>query len=51
MDTGIFDAGNFTAESMKELDWKGLEVEDVADAVVYILSTPPHVQVTNTNSS
>lgn len=24
---------------------KGLKAEDVADAVVYILSTPPHVQV------
>lgn len=24
---------------------KGLEAEDVADAVVYVLSTPPHVQV------
>lgn len=24
---------------------KGLDSEDVADAVVYVLSTPPHVQV------
>lgn len=34
-------------DQLKEIfsKMKGLEAEDVTDAVVYVLSTPPHVQV------
>lgn len=28
-------------------EWPGLESEDVADSVIYVLSTPPRVQVRN----
>lgn len=32
-------------KAIDEFFSKGLKPEDVADAVVYALSTPPHVQV------
>ncbi|XP_060525371.1 farnesol dehydrogenase-like [Cylas formicarius] len=35
----------FTGKTAAEVGLPGLEAEDVADAVVYALSTPPHVNV------
>jgi NADP+-dependent farnesol dehydrogenase len=34
---------NFDPELLKQMPW--LESKDIADAVLYILGTPPHVQV------
>lgn len=36
-----------TEEQLKEVNGKMLQNEDVADAVLYVLSTPPSVQVRN----
>ncbi|KAJ3660775.1 hypothetical protein Zmor_005206 [Zophobas morio] len=43
--TEIFEANNssITAEQLQKMN--SLESEDIADSVLYVLSTPPHVQV------
>ncbi|KAJ3660776.1 hypothetical protein Zmor_005207 [Zophobas morio] len=43
--TDIFEANNsgITAEQLQKMN--SLESEDIADSVLYVLSTPPHVQV------
>jgi len=41
--SGYHDTLPSTLEYIKDISW--LQAEDVADAVVYVLSTPPHVQI------
>lgn len=49
MDTEIFSANGYAddkeaCEQLKQLPF--LKPKDIADAIVYVLSTPPHAMVT-----
>lgn len=46
MRTEFIEAAGIESEALKAFDdYPCLESKDVADATVYVLSTPPHVQV------
>lgn len=46
VESEIFEAAGFTDDLQKELRRSAtLEAEDIADAVIYVLSTPARVQV------
>lgn len=49
--TEIGRSGNvkLTEDQLKDIRGKMLQSEDIADAVLYVLSTPPSVQVTKYN--
>lgn len=51
IDTEFFVANNLHAQSDRFEDFLAdlpmLKAEDVVDACIYVLSTPPHVQVSN----
>lgn len=43
--TEIFEAGGIPTDPKKNDELPTLHPEDIADGVIYVLSTPPHVNV------
>lgn len=44
--TEILEASNINIELFNALSFPALKSKDVADAVVYVIETPQHVQIT-----